>query len=95
MRRGSGKQQLVAVNVDRAESDLTQVAEETRALWQRMGQGGGQASGPTGTQPEQSWNLWWYVLLAALILAIMESVFASKYLAVPAGAEEFRRKEAA
>ena len=32
IRRGSGKQQLIAVNVDRAESDLTQVPEETRAL---------------------------------------------------------------
>jgi hypothetical protein len=95
VRRGSGKQQLVAVNVDRAESDLTQIPEETRALWQRMGQGGGQGSGTTGTQSEQSWNLWWYVLLAALILAIVESVFASRYLALPAGAEEFRRKEAA
>jgi hypothetical protein len=95
VRRGSGKQQLVAVNVDRAESDLAQVPEETRALWQRMGQGGEQSGGTTSTQSEQSWNLWWYVLLAALGLAIVESVFASKYLAVPAGAEEFRRKEAA
>jgi hypothetical protein len=95
VRRGSGRQQLVAVNVDRAESDLEPIAEETRALWQRMGQGQAPAGPANSTEPEQSWNLWWYVLLAAFILALMESVFGSRYLAVPAGAEEPRRKEAA
>ena len=95
VRRANGRHELIAVHADRRESDLTVIPKETLALWQNMGMGGDQQSGPggPGTAPTAPWSLWWYFALALLIVSLVESLFASRYLI--AENQPMVRKEAA
>jgi hypothetical protein len=81
--RANGRQELVAVHTDRRESDLTPVAPETLQLWKNTGRAD-EAPANTSEPSEQSrpWGLWRYALLLVLMLAVAESVFASRYLSV-------------
>jgi len=84
VRRPNGQRELAAVNPDRKESNLEIIPEETIQLWQNTGTGGPattpEAAGArTATEP-RTVDLWWYVLLAALSLAIAESVVGNRYL---------------
>ena len=82
--RANGREELVAVHADRRESDLTPIPQETLALWQNTGLGPDTPSGDgsaADTQP-RPWSLWRYALLLVLIIAIIESVLASRYLSV-------------
>ncbi|HEX6898002.1 MAG TPA: BatA domain-containing protein [Bryobacteraceae bacterium] len=81
--RTNGRTELVAVHADRRESDLTPVAQETLDLWRNTGRGGETtaAGGASDNQP-RPWSLWRYALLLVLIVAIIESVIASRYLSV-------------
>jgi hypothetical protein len=81
VRRPSGRQELVAVNPDRRESDFSPVPEETLALWRNTGQPAvGSASQAEAREERRS--LGWYFLAAALALAAAESVLANRYLSV-------------
>jgi len=80
IRRPNGRNELVAVNADRRESDLTPAAPETLRLWQNTASGvaaGGQAAGEQRPQ-----SLWWYVMLAVLACAIAESLLGNRHLSV-------------
>ncbi len=93
VKRTGGREELVAVNSDRAESDLTTIPAETLALWQ----GSGNASAPAvaaGTRRER-WSFWWWILLAALLLGTVESLFAGRYLSPEVVGEEGDSEEAA
>jgi hypothetical protein len=82
--RANGRQEMVAVHADRRESDLTPIPPETLGLWKNTGLGPDTPSGDgsaADTQP-RPWSLWRYALLLVLIIAIIESVFASRYLSV-------------
>ena len=81
--RANGREEMVAVHADRRESDLTPIPPETLALWKNTGLGSGTPTGDgsADTQP-RPWSLWRYALLLVLIIAIIESVFASRYLSV-------------
>jgi hypothetical protein len=82
--RANGREELVAVHADRRESDLTPIPQETLVLWQNTGLGPDTPSGD-GSAPDtqaRPWSLWRYALLLVLITAIIESVFASRYLSV-------------
>jgi hypothetical protein len=79
--RANGRNELVAVNADRKESDMELVPQETLALWQGTGATDAQA-GVSGENKEQTSNLWWYMMLAALLFAILESLLASRHLHV-------------
>ena len=81
VRRGSGRQELVAVNADRRESDFDMIPKETLTLWQNTGEGAAAASGVTSVAARPV-NFWWYVLLVAFLLAIAESVIAGRYLTI-------------
>jgi hypothetical protein len=81
IRRGNGRQELVAVNADRRESDFELIPKETLALWQNTGEGAAAASG-TSTAAPKPISFWWYVLLVAFLLAVAESVVASRYLTI-------------
>jgi hypothetical protein len=73
--------ELVAVNADRHESDLTPAPAETLALWRNTAQGSseGEAAAAAGQKPL---SLWWYVMLVVLALAIAESLFGNRHLSV-------------
>jgi len=80
IRRPNGRNELVAVNADRRESDLSPAAPETLRLWQNTASGvaaGGQAAGEQKPQ-----SLWWYVMLAVLACAIAESLLGNRHLSV-------------
>jgi hypothetical protein len=81
IRRPNGRNELVAVNSDRRESDLTAASMEDIKLWQNTANGasGGESA---STSEEKPVSLWWYVMLAALALAVAESLLGNKHLSV-------------
>ena len=96
VRRANGRQQLVAVNADRLESNLDVIPEETRLLWQNTGQGGkSEGQGSAVTEESKPQTFWWYLLLMLLVAAIAESIYASQYLARDTGDNDTIQKEAA
>jgi hypothetical protein len=83
VRRPNGQHELAAVNPDRKESNLEPIAPETIQLWQNTGGNSGtSASGDAPKQVPQTVDLWWYVMILALILAIAESLIGNRHLAV-------------
>ena len=82
VRRPSGRHELVAVNADRRESDLDVLPAETLALWQNTGQGQVNAASGGEAIPENKRSFWWYVLLAALALAVAETIVGNQHLSV-------------
>jgi Aerotolerance regulator N-terminal/von Willebrand factor type A domain len=83
IRRANGRVEMVAVHADRLESDLTAVPKETLELWHNTGRGpdANNVNGEAATQARPQ-SLWRYALLLVLIVAIIESVIASRYLSV-------------
>jgi hypothetical protein len=79
--RPTGRSEIVAVNADRHESDLTPVAPDTLTLWQNTAQGTAGVNETTegGQKPL---SLWWYVMVAVLALAVAESLLGNRHLAV-------------
>lgn len=82
VRRPSGRHELVAVNADRRESDLDVLPAETLALWQNTGQGTTNAEAASEAGSETKRSLWWYVLLAALALAVAETIVGNQHLSI-------------
>ncbi len=82
VRRANGRHELVAVNVDRRESDLQTIPEEARNLWQGTPSGTAARRAPGAESDEKPRSLWWYVALALLAMAVTESVLGSRYLTV-------------
>ena len=77
----SGKHQLIAVNADRRESDLTPIPDETLALWRGTGSGSKTAAGAgpgSGQEPEPQ-SFWKWVLLALIAVAVGESWLADRF----------------
>jgi hypothetical protein len=81
IQRPNGRDELVAVNVDRHESDLTSASAEALALWRNTASGAA-AGGPTGEADRRPVSLWWYVMLAVLVLALAESLLGNRHLSV-------------
>ena len=81
IRRPNGRNELVAVNADRRESDLAPATQEALALWQNTASGGGDAGQVTQGEKKPV-SLWWYVMIAALALAIAESWLGNRHLSV-------------
>jgi Aerotolerance regulator N-terminal/von Willebrand factor type A domain len=80
VQRADGHRQLLAANADRRESDLTPVSAETLELWRNTGvDKTGPESGATETQA-RPWSLWRYVLALVVAAALIESIFANRYL---------------
>lgn len=92
VRRPNGQHELIAVHADRRESELETVPKETLALWQSTGKAG--PEGGPGEAGEKPYSMWWYVLVALLVAAVAESIFAGKYLNAEQ-AEPIARKQAA
>ncbi len=87
VRRENGRQELVAVNVDRRESELDPVAKENLQLWEQSGKGSGGAGGGPGSidspAPEPQ-NFWWWAALLAFVTLLAESFVSARYLQVKA-----------
>jgi hypothetical protein len=82
IRRPNGRNELVAVNADRHESDLTLVPQETLTLWQNTASGPSGSGGGTPPDRPRPVSLWWYVMVAALVLAFAESLLGNQHLSV-------------
>ena len=80
IRRPNGRNELVAVNADRRESDLTPATPETLRLWQNTASGSA-VSGQAGGERSRL-SLWWYVMLAVLVCALAESWLGNRHLSV-------------
>jgi len=81
IRRPNGRNELVAVNADRHESDLTPAAPDTLSLWQNTANGTAEA-GSASAGEQKPLSLWWYVMLAVLALTVAESLLGNRHLSV-------------
>jgi hypothetical protein len=82
IRRANGKHELDAVNPDRRESDFSLVPPDVLKLWENTGQTT-LSSGSGSPEPTKIKNdLWWYVMIAALGLAVAESLIGNRHLSV-------------
>jgi hypothetical protein len=82
IRRPNGRNELVAVNSDRRESDLTPATPDTLKLWQNTASETANGETAQTTERQKPISLWWYVMLAALALAIAESLLGNRHLSV-------------
>ena len=79
IRRQNGRHELAAVNPDRRESDFAMLSPDKLSLW--VNTGASTQTGDNGNGSSQQKNeLWWWVLLAALALAIAESILGNRHL---------------
>ena len=93
VRRPNGNHELIAAYADRRESDLATVPAETLSLWQSTGTNG--PAGAPGDPAQRPYSIWWYVLLAVLTMAVIESLFSGKYVVKAEEAQPVARKQAA
>ena len=82
IRRPSGRNEVVAVNADRHESDLTPAPPEALNIWKSTAQGTASTNDETGEAQSKPFSLWWYVMLAVLALAVAESFLGNRHLSV-------------
>lgn len=87
VRRENGRQELIAVNIDRRESVLDPVAKENLKLWEESGKGTAQAGSAPGAldapAPEPK-SFWLWVALLAFLTLMAESFLSARYLQVKA-----------
>jgi Aerotolerance regulator N-terminal/von Willebrand factor type A domain len=82
IRRPNGRNELVAVNADRHESDLTPVSQENLNLWKSTATGIPQAESGAPDDANKPVSLWWYVMIIVLLLAVAESLLGNQHLSV-------------
>jgi hypothetical protein len=82
VRRANGRRELEAVNPDRRESDFSLVPADVLKLWENTGQTALSSVGANGEPIKGRNDLWWYVMIAALGLAVAESLIGNRHLAV-------------
>ncbi len=82
IRRPNGRNELVAVNADRHESDLTPIPQETLTLWQNTANGTSGSGGASSQTERKPLSLWWYVMVAVLLLTLAESFLGNQHLSV-------------
>lgn len=86
VRLANGRQDMVGVNADRRESDLTPMADDVMSLWTGKSPNGtqsatsGASSADDSAREKTPYSIAWYVLLALAAVALAESVLASRYL---------------
>jgi hypothetical protein len=82
VRFANGRDAVIGVNPDRRESDLQPIAQDVQQLWSGNNSGNVpvQTTAAVDDIKYQPINLWWYVILLALVVALAETVFASRYM---------------
>jgi len=81
VRFSNGRDAVIAVNPDRRESDLQPIAQDVQQLW--SGNSAGRSPMQTANVEDiknRTVNLWWYVMLLALVVALAETALASRYI---------------
>ena len=82
IRFANGRDTVIGVNPDRRESDLEPMAKDLGQLW--SGGVGSPAAETAGAVPNtvkyRPLSLWWYVMLLALLVALLETSLSSGYL---------------
>jgi hypothetical protein len=78
VRPATGRRELIAVNVDRREADLTPIPEDALALWRGSASQETRIPGAAAAEP-QPYLLWKYILLALLVIAVAESAVADRF----------------
>lgn len=76
--RQNGRRELVAVNADRAESNLQPVEKDSLDLWAKTGTSEG--TGSAAEAGEKPFSLWWYLAVLLLVATLLESFVASRNL---------------
>jgi len=82
IRRASGRRELDAVNPDRRESDFSLVSPDALKVWENTGQTTLSTSADSPELTKSRNDLWWYVMIAALGLAVAESLIGNRHLSV-------------
>jgi hypothetical protein len=82
IRRPNGRNELVAVNSDRRESNLTPAPPDALKLWQNTASESTNGETAQTNEQQKPVSLWWYVMLAVLALAIAESLLGNRHLSV-------------
>jgi len=82
LRRASGHQQLIGVNIDPRESDLEVIPDEVLALWQHRpaAQNAAAVANEPLRSPRQPYPLWWFILLLALATVLAQDWVAARHL---------------
>lgn len=78
--KADGRRQLIAVNADREESNLAPIAPELISLWQKAGASSAASASSALTPATQPLSFWRFVLLLALLAAIVESLVSARHL---------------
>ncbi|HUN25079.1 MAG TPA: BatA domain-containing protein [Steroidobacteraceae bacterium] len=81
----NGRQDVIAVNPDRRESDLAPVPRDVLALWRGAAAvpGATTAHGAPRLRATAPYDLWWYAMTVLLAVCVAESALASRYLGTP------------
>ncbi|HXX16694.1 MAG TPA: BatA and WFA domain-containing protein [Candidatus Eremiobacteraceae bacterium] len=81
IRFANGRDAVIAVNPDRRESDLTPMDQDVQQLWSGApAAGAAQQSAAAAQLQYRNHSLWWYVMLVALVAALAQAAFSSRYL---------------
>ena len=82
VRLANGRDMLIGVNPDRRESDLEPLATDVQRLWSGSAGAAAPQTEAVSTTEEKyrALSLWWYVMLLALVTALAETAFASRYM---------------
>jgi hypothetical protein len=80
VQRANGRRQLWAAHADRRESDLTTIPSETLDLWRNTGSTAIDAKPGNVTAETRPWSLWRCLMILVFMAALVESLFASRYL---------------
>jgi len=80
----SGRHDVIGVNADRRESDLSVIPDDVLSLWRGNPSGGAeQASAGSVTKEEtKPYSIWWYIMILVLAAAVAESLLADRYLGI-------------
>ena len=81
VRFANGRDAVIAVNPDRRESDLQPIAPDVLQLWSGTSSNNVPVRGTTVDEVKyRPVNLWWYVMLLALVVALAETTLAGSYM---------------
>jgi hypothetical protein len=81
IRFANGRDAVIGVNPDQRESDLTPIDPQVQSLW--VGSNADRQEiekKPVLGTKYQYLSLWWYVMLLALVVAVVETLLSSRYL---------------